>query len=218
MGYVLLYIALTWLALMPANFLAKARGKKGLSLLCKAVPTALAAVFAAFGYFAAAAPDRYGLLIFVGLCVCTAADVVLELRFEVGGALFFLGHMIYVAALSQYRVLSWWCLTVFLLALAGLWRFALGYRSHIPKPHLMAGVLVYAVALAALLAFSLPLPLLAPSRRSTLAALGAVLFVLSDMTLCHNLTLGRPASCHFASLGVYYMGQLLLGLSAFSSV
>ena len=54
-----------------------------------------------------------------------------------------------------------------------------------------------------------------PSARSTLAALGAVMFVVSDMTLCHNLLLKRPGSCHFVSLGIYYMAQLLLALSAF---
>ena len=154
-------------------------------------------------------------MIFIGLCVCTLADVALDVRFEVGGALFFTGHVVYVAALSQYRVLSWWCLTVFVVALAGLWCFALRYRRHFPKPHLLAGVMIYVVALAALLAFSLPLPLLAPSARSTLAALGAVTFVVSDMTLCHNLLLKRPSSCHFVSLGSYYMAQLLLALSAF---
>ena len=40
-------------------------------------------------------------------------------------------------------------------------------------------------------------------------------FVVSDMTLCHNLLLKRPGSCHFVSLGIYYMAQLLLALSAF---
>ena len=40
-------------------------------------------------------------------------------------------------------------------------------------------------------------------------------FVVSDMTLCHNLLLKRPSSCHFVSLGIYYMAQLLLALSAF---
>lgn len=177
--------------------------------------TALAAAFAAAGYFSAEVRDLYGLMIFIGLCVCTLADVALDVRFEVGGALFFTGHAVYVAALSQYRVLSWWCLTVFVIALAGLWCFALRYRRHFPKPHLLAGVMIYVVALAALLAFSLPLPLLAPSARSTLAALGAVTFVVSDMTLCHNLLLKRPSSCHFVSLGIYYMAQLLLALSAF---
>ena len=178
MAYLLLYIALTWLVLMPARFRAMAKGYRKASLALKALPTALAAAFAAAGYFSAEVRDLYGLMIFIGLCVCTLADVALDVRFEVGGALFFTGHAVYVAALSQYRVLSWWCLTVFVVALAGLWCFALRYRRHFPKPHLLAGVMIYVVALAALLAFSLPLPLLAPSARSTLAALGSVTFVV----------------------------------------
>lgn len=215
MAYILLYIALTWLALMPARFRAMAKGYRKTSLALKALPTALAAAFAAAGCFAADGDDLYGLMIFIGLCICTLADIALDVRFEVGGALFFTGHAVYVAALSQYRVLSWWCLTVFVIALAGLWCFALRYRRCFPRAHLLAGALVYVVALAALLAFSLPLPLLAPSARSTLAALGAVTFVASDMTLCHNLLLKRPVPYHFVSLGIYYMAQLLLALSAF---
>ena len=216
MTYILLYIALTWLALMPARFRAMAKGYRKTSLALKALPTALAAAFAAAGCFGAEARDLYGLLVFAGLCVCTLADIALDVRFEVGGALFFTGHAVYVAALGQYREPSWWCLTVFVLALAGLWRFALRYRRYFPRPHLLAGVLIYVVALAALLAFSLPLPLLAPSPRSTLAALGAATFVVSDMTLCHNLLLKRSTPYHFVSLGIYYMAQLLLALSAFS--
>ena len=134
MAYLLLYIALTWLVLMPARFRAMAKGYRKASLALKALPTALAAAFAAAGYFSAEVRDLYGLMIFIGLCVCTLADVALDVRFEVGGALFFTGHAVYVAALSQYRVLSWWCLTVFVIALAGLWCFALRYRRHFPKP------------------------------------------------------------------------------------
>ncbi|MCI6039976.1 MAG: lysoplasmalogenase [Clostridiales bacterium] len=215
MVHILLYIALTWLVLMPSRFRAMEKGYRKTSLALKALPTALAAAFAAAGYLGTDVRDLYGLMIFIGLCVCTLADIALDIKFEIGGALFFAGHVIYVTALSQYRVLSWWCLTVFAIALVGLWFFALRYRRYFPKPHLLAGVLVYVVALAALLAFSLPLPLLAPSARSTLAALGAVTFVISDMTLCHNTLLNRPAPYHFVSLGIYYMAQLLLALSAF---
>ena len=47
--------------------------------------------------------------------------------------------------------------------------------------------------------------------------IGAALFVASDLTLLHNTLRKAPVSCHFFSLGMYYMGQLLLGLSAFST-
>ena len=105
---------------------------------------------------------------------------------------------------------------MFVLALAGLWRFALRYRRYFPRPHLLAGVLIYVVALAALLAFSLPLPLLAPSPRSTLAALGAATFVVSDMTLCHNLLLKRSTPYHFVKPGHLLHGAASAALSAFS--
>ena len=49
MAYILLYIALTWLALMPARFRAMAKGYRKTSLALKALPTALAAAFAAAG-------------------------------------------------------------------------------------------------------------------------------------------------------------------------
>ena len=103
MAYLLLYIALTWLVLMPARFRAMAKGYRKASLALKALPTALAAAFAAAGYFSAEVRDLYGLMIFIGLCVCTLADVALDVRFEVGGALFFTGHAVYVARSEPSR-------------------------------------------------------------------------------------------------------------------
>ena len=46
MAYLLLYIALTWLVLMPARFRAMAKGYRKASLALKALPTALAAALA----------------------------------------------------------------------------------------------------------------------------------------------------------------------------
>ena len=45
MAYLLLYIALTWLVLMPARFRAMSKGYRKASLALKALPTALAAAF-----------------------------------------------------------------------------------------------------------------------------------------------------------------------------
>lgn len=215
-GIILAVISI-WLLFMPLHFHFKRLGKKGLSLVFKAVPTAIAAGAAAFAYLGGAG-DSYGLLVLLGLCICVLADVMLDVRFEVGGALFFVGHIFYVLALGGYRALSWWCLGVGVVSLAGLWCFALRYRTRVPKPYILWGVMLYAVALAALLGFSLPLPFLAPSARSVYAALGAALFVLSDVTLCHNTLTKAPVSWHYASLGAYYMGQLFLGLSVLYTV
>ena len=92
--------------------------------------------------------------------------------------------------------------------------FVYRYRDKVPARFILLGLQIYALALSALLAFSLPLPFLAPGTRSVLAAAGAALFVASDMTLCYNTVQKKPTLWHYLSLGIYYSAQLLLGLSA----
>ena len=215
MGFVWFAFALTWLVCMPLRYRLEHRGQKAASLFCKAVPTAMAAALAGYAHFALSPMEPYSLGIFVGLCVCGLADVLLNVFLPLGGALFFAGHMCYVAAMGLYRAFTWWSLTACLLALAGLWLFGLRYKSLVQDRRLFWGMFLYAVALATLLGFSLPLPFLAPSKRSALADVGAALFVASDLMLCLNHVYRRGLPWRFASLGVYYAAQLLIGLSAF---
>ena len=207
-------ILLTWAVCMPLHFHCKEKGRKVWSLVFKALPTLMAALFAGYGALVVPGGDDYARMIFLGLCVCVCADVMLDVRFEIGGFLFFLGHVLYVLALSRYRMMTWWYPTVFLIAAVGLEFFVRHYQDKVTAAMILVGLRIYALALAALLAFSLPLPFLAPGPRSALAALGAALFVVSDLTLCHNTMKRKPTMWHFVSLGVYYSGQLLLGLSA----
>lgn len=211
---ILATVLLTWALCMPLHFYGKKQKNKVLSLVFKALPTIMAAMFAGYAALFLPGSDDYARLIFLGLCVCVFADVLLDIRFEIGGFLFFLGHVLYVLALSRYRVLSWWCLTVFVIAAAVLEIFVYRYRDKVPARFILLGLQIYALALSALLAFSLPLPFLAPGTRSVLAAVGAALFVASDMTLCYNTVQKKPTLWHYLSLGIYYSAQLLLGLSA----
>lgn len=214
MPFILLAVALTWLVCMPLHYRYKKNGRKAISLVFKAIPTCFAAAFAGYAVFSGKGADAYAALIFAGLCVCALADVLLDVRMEAGGALFFCGHVLYVAALSLYKPLSWWSLTLFALSACGLMYFGSHYRHAAPSRLVLCGAAIYGLALAALLGFSIPLPFLAYSRRALLAAAGAALFVVSDLTLCHNTVRNKPVSWHYVSLGIYYTGQLLLGLSA----
>ncbi|MDD3335475.1 MAG: lysoplasmalogenase [Eubacteriales bacterium] len=216
MLYVALAVALTWALCMPLHFHFHQQKRKGWSLLFKALPTVFAATFAGAAVFAFPLCDAYARLIFISLCVCVAADVLLDIRFEIGGALFFCGHVLYLLAFSLYRPLSWWCLTAFVLAAGMMQYFISHYQKEVPSKLILAGLRIYAVALAAMLAFGIPLPFLAFSTRAVLASLGAILFVTSDLTLCHNTLRHKPTSWHYVSLGIYYTGQLLLGLSAYN--
>lgn len=210
----LIAVILTWAVCMPIRFRCKDEGKMAVSLTFKALPTLFAAACAGYALFACPTPDLYAKLIFAGLCVSVAADVLLDLRFEIGGGLFFCAHVLYVMALSQFRGLSWWCLTVFLLAAVALEAFITHYQKEVPTAFILLGLRIYALALAALLGFGLPLPFLAFGFRAVLAALGAAAFVASDLTLCHNTIRHKPNRWHYVSLGVYYAAQLMLGLSA----
>ena len=157
-------VLLTWLVCMPIHFRSKTPGRRFALLTSKVLPTALAAAFAAYGCFAAHNDSRYALLVLIGLCVCTLADLMIELRFEVGGALFFIGHLLYIAALGLYGLLSWASLGVFAAAFALMLVFLSHYRHQVPNKLISAGLTIYAAALSALLAFSLPLPFAAFSR------------------------------------------------------
>ena len=158
---------------------------------------------------------RYAALIFVGLCICTAADHMLGVHFVTGGFLFLTGHLFYMAAFCTHQKPSWWSLPVFVIALALLWLFVWQFRLKIPNTLMFSGVLLYATALAVLLAFALPMPVRAFSSRTLLAALGAFIFVLSDLGVCHGMMYRIPKKLSFLYLGIYYLAQLMLGLSAF---
>lgn len=213
MLYVAVAVALIWLLWMPLHFRLKAR--RTLSLVAKVIPTLTAAAFAGYACFGMGQRNAYAELIFAGLLVCSLADWMLGVRFEVGGALFFIGHVFYTLAMALYRHVSLWSLAVFVVAEVCLWLFLSKYKRDIESRFIVLGLSIYSLALSALLAFSVPLPFLSYSRGALLAACGAALFVVSDLTLCHNTVRDKPDMWHFLSLGAYYMGQLLLALSAF---
>lgn len=218
MYFAIAAIVLTWLVWMPLHFRFKQSEHPIIHHLAKVLPTLSAAAIAGYACIAMGETTAYPELVFAGLVVCAAADWMLGVKFEVGGALFFIGHVLYVLALSRYRALSWWCLTVFVLAECGMLFFLSHYRGTAPNRIVGRGLIVYSLALSALLGFALPLPFLAPGARSVFAAVGAALFVLSDLTLCHNTVRKKPTAWHYVSLGVYYMAQFALALSAFTKL
>lgn len=215
MIYIAVTVALTWLVWMPIHFKYKYKEKRTLSLIAKVIPTLSAAGFAGYACFAMGQHTPYAELMFAGLCVCALADWMLAVRFEVGGALFFVGHICYVLALALYNPITYWSLAVFAVSEVCLLLFLANYRREMSAKHIVLGLGVYSLALSALLGFGLPLPFIAFSRSALFAAAGAALFVASDLTLCHNTVRGKPTAWHYTSLGIYYTAQLLLALSAF---
>lgn len=204
---------LTWTVIMPVRFSLMKNGRDTPpTLIFKGIPTAAAAAFAIWAALSQN-PGPYAQWMALGLLVCLAADVVLDLHFVIGGGFFLLGHVCYVIGLTRLCPVTLWHGLVFVAAMVVLQGFVLAYRKHIKDRFLAYGVCVYAAALAALLAAALPLPFLGGGTHPFLAAAGALLFVLSDATLCDNMINRRPLPNQYVSLGIYYTAQLLLGLS-----
>lgn len=208
-----LAVVLTVFLIMPIHYRWIGHiGRLGL-FVTKVIPTLICAAFA--GGALLRGGDRYSLFIFIGLLICAAADVVLGIHFVTGGALFLAGHICYIAAFCTQQRPGWWSLPVLIAALALLWMFVWQFKPQIHHPLMFVGVLLYAAALAVVLSLSLPMPFRHFSARTLLAALGALIFVLSDMGVCHGMLCKIPKKLDFVYLGIYYLAQLLLALSAF---
>jgi len=208
----LLAVLSTVFLLMPILYRRIGHISRRWRLVVKMIPTLMCAAFAGTAYWGGG--DRYALLVFIGLCVCAAADGLLGVHFITGGAFFFAGHMFYIAAFCTQQRPTWWSLPVFAAMLGLLWLFLEHFRKDM-NAHMFVLVRIYSAALAVVLALSIPMPFLACSQRALLAALGAVIFVLSDMGVCHGMLCKISPRRDFAYLGIYYLAQLLLGLSAF---
>ncbi|MBR6569595.1 MAG: lysoplasmalogenase [Clostridia bacterium] len=209
----LLAILVTLFPIMPLLYRKIGHISRPWRLVCKVLPTLMCAAFAGVAFHISG--DPYALLIFIGLCICSAADVLLGIHFVTGGALFLTGHIFYSLAFFIQQRPGWISIPVFVIALCLLWLFLSRFRPLIKHNLLYRGVQLYAAMLAFVLCLTLPMPFRALYQRTVLAALGALLFVLSDMGVCHSALCKVSTRRDACYLGIYYLAQLLLGLSAF---
>ncbi|MHC1787527.1 MAG: lysoplasmalogenase family protein [Christensenellales bacterium] len=172
-------------------------------LLMKGGTTMLAALLALYGALLSGLPAHLWLA--GGIALCALADITLELRFKAGMLNFALGHLCFILCFLSLRPLRLYSLLVFLPLALIILVLARGLRGRLEQPVLP--FLAYALVIAAMLALAL--------AQRPLAALGALLFVLSDGIIFYRLTqeAGR-LSDHLCMLS-YYLAQFLLALSTF---
>lgn len=200
------------LVFMPLRFRYSKKEYPFWNLTFKVIPTLMCAAFGGTAFFRSG--DPYALFIFIGLCIGAAADVVLGIHFITGGVLFLAGHLFYMTAFCIQQPLTWWSLPVLLVSFGLLCLFLYHFRSGLNRKMTVLAH-VYSLGLSVVLCMSLPMPFLAFSQRTLLAALGAFIFVLSDMGVCHGIVCRISRRRDMFYLGIYYLAQLLLALSAF---
>ena len=70
-----LALTVTWFGIMPSYVNRTPGVAQAAYLTAKVLPTAMAALFGCVAFILSGGTDRYALLIFLGLTVCAAADV-----------------------------------------------------------------------------------------------------------------------------------------------
>ena len=105
--------------------------------------------------------------------------------------------------------------TLLLLLIAGVVHTGIAYLLYFGSMgNLKAQTVALYSYLDPVLAIFLSLVIL-KEPMTPMAAIGAVLFVISDMGVCHGMLVNRTKAYSFRMLAVYYLAQLCLGMSAF---
>ena len=169
----------------------------------KGAATSMSAVLAAYGYFSHPAVDS--LFVLIGLCVCVAADVILDSCFLAGTAAFAVGHLCYCVAMMVFHAPGWVNLIVFFVLSAGV----AALYPQIKKLETNKSALPYlgyALLICAVLALTI-------GQRPLMIA-GAVLFAASDVMLLFRIVKNIPSRQYdYLCLGLYFLAQFLIAAS-----
>ncbi len=194
--------------LVSGTLLSEALGRRWLEVVCK---PAASACFLLLAWRTAAAGDPYGAWVLLALALSAAGDVLLMFpgAFKAGLLAFLLGHVAYVAAFHTLWPASSW---PFALAAPVAVSSALAARWLLPHAgRLKAAVAAYIAVITVMVWGGMSVGIGPPAR--ALAAIGAVLFYLSDLAVARNRFVHKALANRLWGLPAYYLGQCLLALS-----
>lgn len=182
------------------------------------------AVFVAFGVLSArmCANPSFSKMVTIGLILGLVADILLNLRyvfktkgklvFLVGILVFLAGHIMYLCALIPQSKYLFICVTVgvVLTALLLKWIFT---QIEAAMAFKIFGVF-YIGAITIMNCVALGNYIGSPTSGNLIFVIGAILFLISDIVLILN-TFGKESkfSYRITNITLYYLGQLLIGLS-----
>lgn len=190
---------------------------KGLAAACFVVVGAIG--------FLTARNDSYALKIVIGLFFGMLGDILLNMRFIFGeekGQKFFLigivafliGHILYLAALTPLATHAMICVAIGLALELAL----LIYIFSTMKVKLVFKIfgVFYLGAVIIMSVMAVDAAIVVKDVRSIECAVGAVLFMLSDIILIFNTFGGSSKfSARIANLSLYYIGQMMIAISLF---
>ncbi|MBP5279554.1 MAG: lysoplasmalogenase [Erysipelotrichaceae bacterium] len=163
-------------------------------------------------------------LFLIGLIFGMIGDILLNLRyvfpkngqkiFLVGILAFLIGHILYLVALIPSAQHLWLFVAIGAIAAAGLLAYIFK-TMEVKKAFKIFGVF-YLGAVFIMCSIAIGIAIFAPSPRSIVYAIGAILFTASDVVLIFNTFSGVTRfSLRITNLSLYYLGQMLIACSMF---
>jgi uncharacterized membrane protein YhhN len=167
--------------------------------------------FVAIGALAAGDASSFGRLLMIGLVLCALGDVLLlwDRTFDPGLWAFLSGHVAYIAAFAVALPMAGWRLEVALpltvaALVVGRWLW-----PHLGRRRVSVSAYIAVISVMVLAAVSAALA----DAVAWMAAVGAVLFYLSDLTVARHRFVQTDFVNRAVGLPLYYAGQVLIALS-----
>lgn len=209
-------------AVLQGVFIATEHNKKYVAAdVLKGTAAACFVLIGIIGYMTRT-NDSFGMKIVIGLIFGMLGDILLNLRFVVGEekgqkvfligiVSFLIGHILYLAALIPLAAHTAVCVLIGAILAAMLLAYIFN-TMEVKKAFKIFGVF-YLGAVIIMTVMAMDVAISVQTGRSIEYAIGAVLFMVSDIVLIFNTFSGTTRfSMRIANLSLYYIGQLLIAI------
>ena len=210
--------------IIQASFIAVEHKEKYVGAVCLKGSASVVFVIIGAIAFASAANTHFAKPVFIGLILGAVGDVLLNLRFVfekngqkiflMGIAAFLAGHILYLVALIPQSENLWICVIIGAIIAAAILAYI--FKTMEVKTAFKVFGVFYIGAVVIMTAIAIGNLIANPATATWLYAIGAVLFMISDVVLIFN-TFGNTQkfSLRITNLSLYYIGQLLIACSLF---
>ncbi len=189
------------------------------AIITKGATTTICFAYALAGYLKSndistftAPPIHHAYWLLIGLGICTLADVILCLRFVIGGILFFLGHISYIIFFLTLGGFHTVTIVVFTLLCVAALCYFYRYSAVLLKYHLL--FVLYGMITLANLALGLLLPY-TYGFYGIIPAIASILLVVSDFFLARNKLFEETKFTKRIALSFYFGGQYLMAMTLY---
>jgi len=175
--------------------------------------------------------SNYRNLIFAGLLFSMFGDIFLMLKnekFELGLASFFVAHLFYIVAFFQFidvdKNIPWIYYFSLLIIASFVWAYLKDGVARVSSGKLKVPVIAYITVIIIMVMSARTWQIQASEfgfdgltvSSATLAYIGALFFMASDLNLAINKFKKPYKAAQFVTLSTYYMAQILIALSVIS--